>query len=214
MASADLIVVSTDGASFSDVEGYMQHVSELRRSRIAKKRCDGDKLSALAAGLLVSMELSRRSGIPGSRLRYSHGAFGKPYLKGAEVYFSLSHTNGAVCAAFSDAEIGADIERRDRRVGERLYSRVLSDGERPQVHSAEDFIRLWVQKEAFLKRLGTGIADDLRGADTTIMRDTMALECGEYLVGVSGADSVELRVMTLGELLAEFDREKATVGNI
>lgn len=122
MASADLIVVSTDGASFSDVEGYMQHVSELRRSRIAKKRCDGDKLSALAAGLLVSMELSRRSGIPGSRLRYSHGAFGKPYLKGAEVYFSLSHTNGAVCAAFSDAEIGADIERRDRRVGERLYS--------------------------------------------------------------------------------------------
>ena len=191
----EVVVVTTQGVEFREAEQYLPLVSALRRDRIAKKLRDEDKLQALAAGLLLSGELSRRSGIPRERLRYSHGPFGKPYLIGGGVEFSLSHTRGAVCAAFSgEGEVGADIERRDRRVSERLYSRVLS--------GSEDFIRLWVQKEAFLKRLGTGIADDLRGVDTTLLRDTAARECGEYFVGLSGpgAESAEILVITFREL--------------
>ena len=75
--------------------------------------------------------------------------------------------------------------------------------------STEDLLRLWVQKEAFLKRLGTGIADDLRGADTTLMQDTEALCCGEYIVGVSGrgAGAAQVKVITLDELLRQFDEK-------
>ena len=199
----EVVVVTTQGVEFREAEQYLPLVSALRRDRIAKKLRDEDKLQALAAGLLLSGELSRRSGIPRERLRYSHGPFGKPYLIGGGVEFSLSHTRGAVCAAFSgEGEVGADIERRDRRVSQRLYSRVLSGSERRNAASGEDFIRLWVQKEAFLKRLGTGIADDLRGVDTTLLRDTAARECGEYFVGLSGpgAESAEILVITFREL--------------
>lgn len=203
----EVVVVTTQGVGFRQAEQYLPLVSALRRDRIAKKRRDEDKLQALAAGLLISCELSRRSGIPRERLRYSHGPFGKPYLIGGEVQFSLSHTSGAVCAAFSvEGEVGADIERRDRRVSERIYSRVLSENERQNAAPGEEFIRLWVQKEAFLKRLGTGIADDLRGVDTTLLRDTAARECGEYYIGLSGAgaDSAEIRVITFEQMAQEM----------
>ena len=113
---------------------------------------------------------------------------------------------------FSDwesGEVGVDIERRDRRVSERIRERILSENEKLLVSSTEDLLRLWVQKEAFLKRLGTGIADDLRGADTTLMQDTEALCCGEYLVGVSGrgAGAAQVKVITLDELLRQFDEK-------
>lgn len=202
----EVVTVLTGGAVFEDAAEYLPYVSALRRDRIARKRSSQDKLLSLTAGLLVSHEVSRRTGIPREKIRYTHGTFGKPYLEGNALQFSLSHTAGAVCAAFSGEEVGVDIERRDRRVSSRISERILSAAEKPLVTSTEDLLRLWVQKEAFLKRLGTGIADDLRGADTTLMQDTAALDCGEYLLGVSGrgADSADVRVLSLEEFLREF----------
>lgn len=204
----EVIVADIGNVTFSQAERYLGYVSSLRRDRISKKRSDEDKLLSLAAGLLLSQELSRRSGIPADRLRYRHGSFGKPYLIGSELQFSLSHTKGAVCAAFSDCgEVGADIERLSRRVSQRVYERVLSDGEKQRVHSPEDLIRLWVQKEAFLKRLGTGIAGDLRGADTSLLRSTVEYDCGEYAVGISGegAQTAVISRISLIDLLNSLD---------
>lgn len=210
----DIIIVDTGGYSFGEAERYAVYLSAYRRGKLGRKKSDVDKLLSLTAGLLTGLELSRRTGIPQNKLSYRHGSFGKPYLIGAELQFSVSHTSGAVCAAFSDGgEIGVDIERKDRRVSQRLFDRVLSDSEKPLAKSGEDFVRLWVQKEAFLKRLGTGIAGSMQGADTTLLRDTAVFECGEYLVGASGKDvgSAEIRRITLKELLAEYDGLTLTV---
>lgn len=214
MPSFDIIIVEIGGAGFGEVQGYTRYLSDHRRRSIEKKRRDADKLLSLTAGLLTGSELSRRTGIPREKLRYRHGSFGKPYLIGSKVQFSVSHTAGAVCVAFSEEEeVGVDIERKDRRVTQRLYDRVLSDREKPLVNSAEDFVRLWVQKEAFLKRLGTGIASSMQGADTTLLTDTAVFECGEYLVGASGrgVGSAEIRRITLSELLTEFEKNPLSV---
>lgn len=204
----DLVVVQTEGMTFEQAEGYVRYASALRQSRIRKKLSDDDKLLSLTAGLLVSLEISRRTGIPRDKIRFEHGRFGKPYVIGSDLQFSVSHTRGAVCAAFSDmGEVGADIERKDRGINERLYDKVLNAREKPLVSSGEDFLGIWVRKEAFLKRLGTGIADDLRGADTTLLRDTAVVQCGDYLIGLSGkgADKADIRRITLRELLEEYD---------
>ena len=100
-----------------------------------------------------------------------------------------------------------------RRIDNQLRGRAGRQGDpgdtRFFISLEEDLMRLWVQKEAFLKRLGTGIADDLRGADTTLMQDTEALCCGEYIVGVSGrgAGAAQVKVITLDELLRQFDEK-------
>jgi len=203
----DIIVVNTAGTEFSQIEKYLSHVSKARRAAVLKKGSDNDKVQSLVAALLVRLELSERLGIPQNKLSFEKGAHGKPYVKGSDVQFSLSHTSGAVCAAFSDSgEIGVDIELKDRRVNERLKQRTLSERERETVNSDEDFIRIWVKKEAFLKRTGIGLATQLCGADTTIISDIAAFDCGRYFVGAAGknAHDAEIKTIDLSELLARL----------
>lgn len=203
----EIIVVNTAGTEFAQVEKYLSHVSKARRAAVLKKSSDEDKVQSLAAALLVRLELSERLGTPPKKLAFEKGAHGKPYVKGADVQFSMSHTNGAVCAAFSnDGEIGVDIELKSRRVSERLKQRTLSENERETVNTDEDFIRVWVKKEAFLKRTGIGLATQLCGADTTVISDIAAFECGDYYVGAAGknAQSAEIKTIELSELLARL----------
>lgn len=182
-------------------------LSGARRRGIMKKKSDGDRINALLSQLLILSELSRRTKLPLKKLKFELGAHGKPYLKEGEVQFSLSHTRGAICAAFSDKEeIGVDIERKDRRVNEGMYKRVLSDEEMFHLTSNGDFLRFWVQKEAFLKRLGIGITRDLRGVNSLELPDTTAAEFGDYFVGASGKGALDaaVREISLKELLSRY----------
>lgn len=204
----DIILVETAGFSWDRVSGYLGCVTRRRRESIAAKKNEQDKLNSLFAELLVLSEISRRTGIPTGKISFSHGSFGKPYLKGRELEFSLTHTAGAVCAAFSmDGEIGVDIERADRRLcRERMAKRVLSEQEKPAAESDEEFLRVWVQKEAFLKRTGVGITRDLRGINTLSLPDTTAVSYGDYLIGISGkgAANAQINRLSAKELLSRF----------
>ena len=197
-----------------ELEGYLGCLTPARRRGILKKKQESDRINALLSRLLVLSEITRRTGIPQNKISFERGKHGKPYLKNSELQFSLSHTKGAICAAFSDmtveggetGEIGIDIERRDRRVNPAVYDRTLAGSERPLVQTPEDFIRCWVQKEAFLKRTGFGVVSDLCGIDTNILPDTAAFDCGDLIIGASGkgALSASITAITLDELLARY----------
>lgn len=205
----DIIVVYTEGADFSVLEKYLGCVSKARKATVLKKAADEDKVQSLVAALLLRSELSKRLGIPHKKTVFEKGAHGKPYIRGGGAQFSVSHTRGAVCVAVSesDMEIGVDIERRDRRIIGKLKERTLSKNELAQLSSDEDFLRMWVQKEAFLKRTGIGLTTVIRGVDTTVLKDLAVYECGAYFVGVAGttANEAQVRVLPLDELLAGFD---------
>lgn len=203
----DIFVVETKGVDFASIEKYLVCVSPARRKAVLDKAQEESRIQSLVGGLLIRSELSYRTGIPIKKLAFEKGAHGKPYIKGCDTHFSLSHTNGAVCAAFSaDGEIGVDIERGDRRASEALMRKVLCDNERKTVNSDEDFIRIWVKKEAFLKRTGIGLATKLCGADTTLLPDVAAFAYGGYLIGAAGKDAAQANVcvLELSDLLARF----------
>ena len=206
----DIILLRTsDSLTWEEISGYMGCIDKARRAAVNRKANDADKINALLSRLLVISEITRRTGLPERKINFSLGSFGKPYLKGSGLHFSLSHTRGAICAAFCEGEeIGIDIERRDRRVSEAMYKRVLSEEERSRAASDSDFIRFWVQKEAFLKRLGVGISRDLRGVNSLELPDTAAIDCGDLLVGASGEGALEASVteITLDELLGRFTK--------
>lgn len=204
----------SDSLTFKELEGFLGCLTPARRRGIERKKTEADKINTLLSRLLVLSEITARTGIPQKKIEFSFGTHGKPYIKGSNLQFSLSHTKGAICAAFSDGdgigEIGIDIEKKNRRINPELYPRVLCDEELTQVKSGEDFIRLWVQKEAFMKRLGLGISRDLRGVNTLIIPDTAALEFGEYYIGASGkniSETVSLREIAADELLGRFIKE-------
>lgn len=66
-----------------------------------------------------------------------------------ELHFNLSHTNGAVLVALSDAFIGVDIERI-RPLNRQILRRL------PKNFTELDFFQSWVRREARFKRIGTG----------------------------------------------------------
>ena len=201
-------MIETTGTDFSQIEKYLSCVGSTRRAAVKKKLSDEAKLQSLTAGLLIRSEIAKRMGIDVKKVAFCRGAHGKPYVRGGGVQFSLSHTNGAVCAVFSDGDgdIGVDIERRDRKVSERLKQRTLSENEMSLVHSADDFISIWVKKEAFLKRTGLGIAQGLRGADTTLLPDIAAYTYGDYYIGVAGKEAEKANIIsvTFDELLSYY----------
>lgn len=202
-----LVLKVSDKLTWLELEGYMGCLSGARQRGILKKKCEGDRINALLSQLLVLSELSRRTGLPLRKIKFELGTHGKPYLKDGEVQFSLSHTGGAICAAFSDKEeIGVDIERKDRRVNDVMYKRVLSDEEMFLLTSNSDFLRFWVQKEAFLKRLGIGITRDLRGVNSPELPDTTAIDFDKYFIGASGkgACDASIREVTLDEVLDRY----------
>lgn len=206
----EILLLKTGNVSWNEISGFLGCLDAARRKSVLAKSCDSDKTNSLLSRLMMLSELEKRTGIPRKRLSFALGTHGKPYLKNSELFFSISHTAGAIIAAFSEGEeIGADVERKNRRVNERLYARVLSDEEQKSVHGTEDFLRLWVQKEAFLKRLGVGITRDLRAVSPENLPDTAAIDCGDYIIGASGKGAKEaaVREITLEELLSRFVKQ-------
>lgn len=89
---------------------------------------------------------------------------GKPFLSGraGQIYFNLSHSGDYVVCAFSDSEVGVDIERiGSERMGvaRRFFHpdeiRSLENAE--EVERREMFFKYWSVKESFLKYKGTGL---------------------------------------------------------
>ena len=80
-------------------------------------------------------------------------------------HISLSHCKNGIAVAVSNEQIGIDIEVV-RPLKEELVRKTMNLDEQQQIMLSEQpdwqFIRLWTQKEAYLKMIGTGIQSDLR----------------------------------------------------
>ena len=102
------------------------------------------------------------------------GKNGKPFFANCErLDFNISHSNELVVCALSvdDGKIGADTEKKEstiRKEKQPLFAgRFFSGNEREILEKEPDrFSEIWTRKEAYLKRMGTGIATDLREVDT------------------------------------------------
>ena len=92
-------------------------------------------------------------------LEWQYNEHGKPFIPGGP-YFSISHCKEGIAVAISDEPIGIDIEGI-RHADEELIRRTMNEEERLWVTGDglrdRRFTRLWTQKEAVVKAIGTGI---------------------------------------------------------
>lgn len=201
----EILVLKTGKTTWDEISGYLGCLDGARRKSVTKKANETDRINALLSRLLLLSEIERRTGTPMKKLNFSKGSYGKPYLKNSGLFFSMSHTNGAIAVAFSeDGEVGIDVEKKTRVINERMFERALSEDERRTAATSVDFLRLWVKKEAFLKRLGIGISRDLRTVYANDLPDTICVDFGGFLVGASGKGTTELCEIKLSELLQRF----------
>ncbi len=132
---------------------------------------------------------------------------GKPYLKGNEAFFSLSHTDGAVCAAvcisgeadiktslpegavlFSEKSgklpVGVDIEGNTARDFHKIARGFFTEKEKEYLAAEEDtsaaFYYVYTRKESLVKASGRGIGE-LRDLGSSLELD------GVYTYNISFA---------------------------
>lgn len=94
-----------------------------------------------------------------------YNEYGKPYLKNNSIFFNISHSGDYIVCAVSDREIGVDIERITLK--EMLIDRICTENEKKYPMTAENFTKIWVMKESYVKMLGTGVGYGLQNVDTT-----------------------------------------------
>ena len=83
-----------------------------------------------------------------------YGVYGKPYLEGNPVFFSISHSGNEGVVLISDRQCGVDLEVLKVRKLDAYFGR-LSERERTEIR--EDYnllLKNFVAKEAYIKYLG------------------------------------------------------------
>lgn len=86
------------------------------------------------------------------------GVYGKPYIEGNPVFFSISHSGNEGVILVSDKACGVDLELvRPRKYGS-VYNR-LTEREKNEIRGElTPFLINWVAKESYIKYLGGTVA--------------------------------------------------------
>ena len=117
---------------------------------------------------LLAYVLCGRYGVPAEEIGTASRERGKPYLtEHPEIEFNISHSGDYVVIAFSDRPVGIDVQEMSATSDvDRLAKHVMTPKEYAHFQEEEDretaFYRLWVRKEAYIKRTGDGLYLDLR----------------------------------------------------
>lgn len=170
---AEIFYTDISNSGFESFEGndaalrLAAGLSEYRQRKIRRYSYDKARLQALEAGLLLDYCL-RRYGLRERGMRIGFGERGKPYfLDFPDLHFNLSHSGPLAMAAFSDFELGCDIQML-RKADLRLVDRFFSREEADLIHSFKEgeerdrhFCDTWTLKESFVKATGEGLGRQL-----------------------------------------------------
>ncbi len=160
-------------------------LSEDERERAVRFRFERDRSPFIVRRALLRMLLGRYLQITPSKIEFSYGTKGKPYLAGSEhaaLRFNLSHSRGlALYAVTRKREIGVDLEYESEKVDiDAIARRFFSAREVAAIKSLPDhekrraFFACWTRKEACIKARGEGLSIDLESFSVSVSPDQPA----------------------------------------
>lgn len=140
--------------------------AELERSKSFIK--EQDKENYLIQKILLRQILGSKLNLFPKKINFDLTDKGKPYIAQSDIHFNVSHSQHYFLIAISDVEIGADIEviNKNRNI-EALAKKIMSRDEITYYDSLikekklDYFYKIWTQKEAYTKCLGTGLTTKL-----------------------------------------------------
>ena len=132
----------------TEVQRMLPLVSEQRRQQALRYKHTLGRYCCLKSWLMLK-------DLMGMEVEWEYNEHGKPYFEDGP-FFSISHCKAGIAVVIDEKPIGIDIESI-RHADPELIERTMNAEERQQIQSDRDFTRLWTQKEAVVKALGTGI---------------------------------------------------------
>lgn len=175
---------------------YYQQMPNSRKGKLDALRQDADRRRSLGAGILLKRELLQYN-IAWNDENVIEEAQGKLRLKDGEVQFNLSHSGNYAVAAFTEMEVGVDIEQcgqANMKITKRFFhekEQAILAQARTREEQDQMFFRLWTLKESFLKVNGEGMrlpmnsfAIHLENEKRTVEEDVLTghYEFAEYAI--------------------------------
>jgi phosphopantetheinyl transferase len=149
---------------FSWVECW-QGIVQDEKDKASKMRHLNDQITSVIVRAQLRKCLSQFMGIPPLEIVLAQNAFGKSLLQNASrLSFSVAHTENTFVIAISEfASIGVDIESVSRECQLEKITAVLLTPEECELwkqskgvsNATQELLKLWTQKEALVKSLGT-----------------------------------------------------------
>lgn len=137
-----------------------------RRSHFSRFKSSQSAMRSVFGELLTRYILSRKTGFAFAGIDFKRTVNGKPYLENDSVYFNLSHSGEWIAFAFSERDVGIDVEHI-REIRYRIAERFFSEDENKKldmlsgIEKLNHFFDLWTLKESYLKMIGTGLTKSL-----------------------------------------------------
>lgn len=168
-------VISLCDGEFDSENRLIQYISSRRREKLKYYRFDIDKKQSLYSELAVRMALAILLHCSPKQFDFELYKNGKPYVSNVcNIFFNISHTRNAIlCSVSNIGEVGVDIEKIDNHIPQQMnqichvqelrYLNSLSSSDRKI-----EYCKIWTRKEAFSKRSGVGIGQNLTKINTLV----------------------------------------------
>ncbi len=158
-------------------------LSPSRRAHIDRLKLEDDRRRSLLGEALARELLSEGFGVKNPAIHRAEN--GRPYTD-CGVFISISHSGDAVCCAADTEPLGIDVERLGK-FDARLIGRVCLEGEERYItenpsDAEKRFFEIWTAKEAYFKKLGTGITD-FKSVDVLKLTRKVFYR-GEYIIQI------------------------------
>lgn len=160
----EVFVVKVDSLVDKDLFNYLLgFVRTEKQERILRQKIKQNADNMLIGEILTKITIKQTFGIDITKQKFAYTEYGKPYLSDyPNVHFNISHSGKYVACAVSDKPAGIDIQEICEYNFD-VARRICNPKELKQIENskekASEFTKLWTQKEAVLKMVGTGIVN-------------------------------------------------------
>jgi len=146
----------------------LELVSVEKRERIMRFKFFDDAQRCLLGDLLVRYVVCNKWGLNNNQLSFCYNEYGKPYIKNYHhIHFNISHSGEWILGAFSDKQIGIDVEQikpielsiAKRFFCENEYADLMGLNKSDQL---DYFYTIWTLKECYIKAVGKGLTIPLK----------------------------------------------------
>ena len=148
---------------------------------------------------LLEYALNRSFGYKLQNLSFTKSESGKWSCK--ECYFSLSHSNDAVCVAVSRKPVGVDIEPQMKEFNDKISKKILNENEFDEFNrlndneKAEYLTRKWCAKESIFKQGNESVfSPSTINTESNVICNTIEIASKLYHYAVSSPDTDKLRI--------------------
>lgn len=159
------INISTNIQYIDKLWGLLSADEHERANRYYREK---DKLRFTVARGVLRILLGRYLDVNAKQIVFETGENKKPHVNGnASLSYNVSHSGNYILIAFSNAEVGVDVEQPDidmhyEEIMQISYSEAEIDFVMASSNPLQAFYLLWTRKEALLKATGKGIDDALK----------------------------------------------------